>query len=130
ATGVCGLRLRNERGELVLLPFQGQQIWSARFDGRDLTMKSRFEEPRPTQNYLETYGGFLLHCAATAIGVPTGEDTDALHGELPNAPYHRAHLVLGEGEQGPSIGLGGEYQYTVAFAHNYVARPLVTLRAG
>ncbi|MGB4803261.1 MAG: DUF4432 domain-containing protein, partial [Anaerolineae bacterium] len=32
-SGVCALRLRNELGELVMLPFQGQQIWSAAFGG-------------------------------------------------------------------------------------------------
>ena len=32
-SGVCGLRLRNELGQLVMLPFQGQQIWSAEFGG-------------------------------------------------------------------------------------------------
>src|SRR5215217_600946 len=57
-SGVAALRLSNERGELVLLPFQGQQIWSAHFDGRNITMQSMFDQPRPTQNYLETYGGF------------------------------------------------------------------------
>ena len=67
---VCGLRLSNELGQLVMLPFQGQQIWSAEFGGRNLTMKSMFAEPRPTREYLETYGGFLLHCGATVMGVP------------------------------------------------------------
>ena len=38
ATGVAGLRLRNAQVELVMLPFQGQQIWSATFGGRNLTM--------------------------------------------------------------------------------------------
>jgi hypothetical protein len=129
-SGVAAVRLRNDQGELVMLPFQGQQIWSASFGGRNLTMKSMFDQPRPTQNYLETYGGFLLHCGATAMGVPTGDDTHALHGELPNAPYQQAWIVLGEDERGRYIGLGGEYQYTVAFNHNYVAHPLVKLYAG
>jgi hypothetical protein len=92
-SGVCGLGLKNELGQLVLLPFQGQQIWSAEFGGRNLTMKSMFAEPRPTREYLETYGGFLLHCGATAMGVPSKEDTHPLHGELPNAPFQRAYLV-------------------------------------
>jgi len=34
ASGVCGLRLKNGLGELTLLPFQGQQIWSAAFHGQ------------------------------------------------------------------------------------------------
>ena len=68
-TGVCGLRLKNELGHLIMLPFQGQQVWSAEFGGRNLTMKSMFRQPSPTRVYLENYGGFLLHCAATAMGV-------------------------------------------------------------
>jgi len=129
-SGVCGLRLKNELGQLVLLPFQGQQIWSAEFGGRTLTMKSMFDEPRPTREYLETYGGFLLHCGATAMGVPSKEDTHPLHGELPNASYQKAYLVVGQDGEGSYIGLGGQYQHTVAFNHNYVAEPLVKLYIG
>ena len=129
-SGVCGLRLKNESGSLVLLPFQGQQVWSAEFGGRTLTMKSMFAEPCPTREYLHTYGGFLLHCGATAMGVPTKEDTHPLHGELPNAPYQHAYVVVGQDERGSYIGLGGQYTYTVAFNHNYVAEPLVRLYAG
>jgi len=131
-TGVCGLRLINEMGELVLLPFQGQQIWRAELDGRPLAMRSMFDEPRPTRDYLSTYGGFLLHCGATAMGVPVAEDGDThpLHGELPNAPYEEAYVVVGEDERGEFIGLGGTYQHLVAFNHNYVAEPLVKLYAG
>jgi len=129
-SGVCGLRLKNELGELVLLPYQGQQIWSAEFRGRTLTMKSMFTEPLPTRQYLETYGGFLIHCGATAMGVPSKEDTHPLHGELPNAPYQKAYLVFGQDDQGPYLGLGGRYQHTVAFGANYAAQPLVKLYAG
>jgi hypothetical protein len=128
-SGVCGLRLSNELGHLVMLPFQGQQIWSAEFGGRNLTMKSMFAEPRPTREYLETYGGFLLHCGVTAMGGPSKEDTHPLHGELPNAPYQKAYVVIGQDERGAYIGLGGRYQHTVAFNHNYVAEPLVKLYA-
>jgi len=130
SSGVLAVRLSNGRGELVMLPFQGQQIWSAQFDGRNITMQSMFDQPRPTQNYLETYGGFLIHCGATAMGVPMGADTHPLHGELPNAPYQQAWLVCGEDKRGEYIGLGGEYRYTVAFNHNYSATPVVKLYAG
>jgi len=129
-SGVCGLRLQNELGGLVLLPYQGQMIWSAEFCGRTLTMKSMFTDPVPTRQYLETYGGFLVHCGATAMGVPTKEDTHPLHGELPNAPYQKAYVVFGQDEKGPYLGLGGRYQYTVAFSTNYTAQPLVKLYAG
>ncbi|MEZ4663333.1 MAG: DUF4432 family protein [Caldilineaceae bacterium] len=128
--GVCGLRMRNERGSLVMLPFQGQQIWSAEFDGRDITMKSMFDGPRKTQEYLLNYGGFLLHCGFMAMGVPTPEDNHALHGELPNAPYGKASIVLGADERGEFIALTGAYNHTVAFSTNYLAEPTVKLYAG
>jgi hypothetical protein len=130
ATGVCGLRLKNELGQLVLLPYQGQQIWSAEFLGRILTMKSMFPEPRPNRPYLQTYGGFLVHCGFTAMGVPSEKDTHPLHGELPNAEYTEAQLVFGQDDKGSYMGLGGQYQHTVAFTCNYVAHPLVKLYAG
>jgi len=129
-SGVAGLRLNNELGELVILPFQGQQIWSARFDGRDLAMRSMFNQPNPTRAYLETYGGFLVHCGATAMGVPAGPDTHVLHGELPNAPYQKTWLIAGEDERGVYLAVGGAYEYTVAFSTHYVARPEVRLYAG
>jgi len=129
-SGVCALRMSNELGSLVMLPFQGQQIWSAEFGRRELTMVSMFDEPRATRTYLETYGGFLLHCGATAMGVPAKGDTHPLHGELPNAPYQKAYLVFGEDARGPYVGLGGRYQHTVAFSYNYAAQPLVRLYAG
>jgi hypothetical protein len=129
-SGVCAIRLRNELGQLIMLPFQGQQIWSAQFGGRELTMKSMFGAPRPTRTYLETYGGFLLHCGITAMGVPSREDTHPLHGELPNAPFQRAWLLVGEDQRGAYIGLSGEYEHIVAFNDHYVARPEVRLYAG
>lgn len=129
-SGVCGLRLSNARGELVMLPFQGQQIWSARMNGRDLTMRSMFTQPRAGVPFLETFGGFLQHCGATAMGGPSPEDTHPLHGELPNAPFQEAHLSIGKDEDGAYIALGGRYQHTVAFATNYAAEPLVKLYAG
>lgn len=127
---VCALRLKNNLGELVLLPYQGQQIWDATLRGRRLTMKSMFDQPYPTRDFLATYGGFLLHCGATAMGSPGPEDGHPLHGELPNAPYQSAALVFGADEKGEYIGLTGSYRHTVAFNYNYVATPLVKLYAG
>ena len=129
-SGVCALRLKNEQGELVLLPFQGQQIWSAAFNGRNLTMKSMFDQPRATHTYLETYGGFLLHCGAVSMGVPGPTDSHPLHGELPNAPYSQAWVVAGEDEHGLYLEMSGRYQHTVAFNYNYIAEPYTRLYAG
>jgi hypothetical protein len=64
------------------------------------------------------------------MGVPTKEDTHPLHGELPNAPYQTAYVVVGQDEKGAYIGLGGTYQNTVAFNDNYVAEPVIKLYAG
>jgi hypothetical protein len=135
-SGVSAVRLRNAAGELVLLPFQGQQIWSATFNNRNLCMKSMFARPNATREYLQNYGGLYLHCGVTAMGVPGAGDTHPLHGELPNAPYQEAWVVLGaEGGNGNQparqyIGLGGRYRHTVAFGANYVAEPMVKLYAG
>jgi hypothetical protein len=130
STGVAGLRIDNGVGTMELLPFQGQQIWDANFNGRRLTMGSMFDEPEPTQSYLGTYGGLFLHCGATAMGNPSPADTHPVHGELPNAPYHSAELLIGADEHGPFMGLSGRYRHAVAFTHNYVATPTVRLHAG
>lgn len=129
-TGVLGLRLRSDVGQMTLLPFQGQQIWDAEFLGRRLTMHSMFGEPVPTLDYLRTYGAFFIHCGATAMGGPGPTDRHPLHGELPNAPYREARLIVGHDERGPFMALTGIYRHSVAFSHNYEARPTVILNAG
>jgi len=128
-SGVCALRLKNSLGELVMLPYQGQQIWDATMRGRRLTMKSMFDEPFPTREFLSAFGAFLMHCGATAMGAPGPEDTHPLHGELHSAPYQSAALVVGSDEKGEYIGLTGSYRHTLAFNYNYVATPLVKLYA-
>lgn len=129
ASGVLAVRLRNAHGEIVLLPYQGQQIWSATIDGRSLGMQSMFDEPQPTTTYLHTYGGFFVHCGATRMGVPGPTDTHPLHGELPNARYQQAWLTIGTDDHGTYIALSGSFRYTVAFQDNYVATPEVRFYA-
>ena len=63
-SGVQGLRIENELGHIIALPYQGQQIWDCCFLGRNLTMKSMFTDPVPNVGYLQSYGAFLLHCGA------------------------------------------------------------------
>ncbi len=129
-TGVAALRIRNRVGEIVCLPFQGQQIADASFHGRRLTMRSMFGDPPQASHYLGNSGGFFVHCGATAMGNPSRDDTHPLHGELPNLPYQSATLLIGEDERGPWMGLSGTGRYTIAFTHNYEARPLLKLHAG
>ncbi len=127
-SGVAGLRVANARGEIVVLPFQGQQIWRATFDGRELTMHSMFDQPNPTQVYLETYGGFLIHCGLTGLGAPGATDNHPLHGELPNAPMQSAWLEIDPA--GEWLKVAGCYQYTVAFSTNYRATVSTKLSFG
>ena len=127
-SGIEALRAKNTRGEIIVLPFKGQQIWRAIFDGRDLTMKSMFEEPVATATYLETYGAFFIHCGITGMGAPGPADRHPLHGELPNAPFQYAWLELDEAEK--RLTVGGAYRHTVAFASNYRATAEIALLAG
>ena len=128
ASGVEALRVKNARGEIIVLPFKGQQIWRAAFDGRELTMKSMFEEPVDTMVYLETYGAFLIHCGLTGLGAPGPQDSHPLHGELPNAPFQTAWIELDQQRQ--CVTIGGTYRHTVAFSTNYLATASIRLTAG
>jgi len=126
-TGVAAIRVVNKRGGIIVLPYQGQQIWRCSFDERELTMKSMFDEPVSTTDYLGTYGGFFLHCGVTTIGVPQKNDTHPLHGELPNASYQEAYIKCGNNDKGNYVVIGGKYEYTVAFNHHYIAEPQITI---
>jgi hypothetical protein len=125
ASGIAALRIRNRRGEVIVLPFKGHQIWRATFDGRDLTMKSMFEEPVPNVPYLETYGAFFIHCGATAIGPAEGHIP--LHGELPNAPYQKGWIEIDEAKG--TCAIIGTYEHTVAFSYHYLATSTYVLGA-
>ena len=41
------------------LPYMGQIVWRACFDGVELAMQSMFDAPRPAQTIIETYTGCL-----------------------------------------------------------------------
>jgi hypothetical protein len=129
-SGVPALRLRHALGQICLLPYHGQQIWDAEFLGRRLTMRSIFPEPRPTRDYLANYGAFFIHCGATAMGNPGPADRHPLHGELPNACYERAQLVVGAEGGKAFMALTGTYRHRVALSHHYVAQPTVRLADG
>ena len=119
STGIEALTIATPLGEATFLPFKGQQVWDARFLGRRLTMRSMFEEPQPTDDYLASYGAFLIHCGITAMGGPGLGDTHPLHGELPNARFQSARLISGSDTQGPYLALAGTYRQARAFSHNY-----------
>jgi len=129
-TGVKALALENNRGRVVVLPYQGQMIWSAVFDGCDLTMRNMFSQPRPSPTVIGTYGCFMFHSGLLRNGCPTSEDDHPLHGEMPCAPMDAAWLEVGEDAGGAFLRLGGEYEYVQGFGDHYRARPSVALRAG
>ena len=131
STGVKAVRLKNDRGAIVLLPYMGQMIWRAEFDGYDMTMKTIFDEPIAAKEVFgETYGCFLMHCGLTAMGNPTREDDHKPHGELPIAKYQKVFIVSGEDEEGKYIGLSGVYTHKSCYALNYDFSPLVKIYEG
>ena len=131
STGVKAVRLRNDRGAIVMLPYMGQIVWRAEFDGYDMTMKTIFDEPiQAKETFEETYGCFLMHCGLTAMGNPTAEDNHKPHGELPICKYDTVYLVSGEDEGGKFIGLSGVYTMKSCYAVNYDFSPLVKIYEG
>jgi hypothetical protein len=106
-TGVEAIRLANARGHVIVLPYMGQMIWRACFDGVELAMHSMFDAPRPAQTIIETYGCLAYHAGLLRNGVPTAEDTHPLHGEAvacrwtgPRSPAARMETDHGSALQG------------------------------
>ena len=126
-SGVRALRIKNSRGEMVVLPFLGQKVWEAKFDGRDLRWRSPVKEPKQTRDFLSNFGSFLVHCGMSAMGSPGPGDNHPIHGELTNALYDSAYIDAGEDAQGRYIGVGGRYLHSAAFGHNYRAEPYARL---
>ncbi len=129
-TGVEAIRLRHPRGEVVILPYLGQMVWSAKFDGVELAMQGMFDVPRPAQTIVETYGCLMFHSGLLRNGVPAAEDTHALHGEMPCMPMDRAGLCCGTDDTGGWIAVTGARDYALGFGAHYRATPHVTLHAG
>ncbi|RMW09135.1 putative cytoplasmic protein, partial [Pseudomonas amygdali pv. tabaci] len=86
-------------------------MWSAEFDGVDLTMLNMFTQPRPSASVIGTYGCFMFHSGLLRNGCPGPEDDHALHGEMPCAPMDDAWLQAGEDEHGAYLRLGGTCEY-------------------
>jgi len=131
STGVKALKVSNRRGSFTILPQMGQMIWRCDFDGRELTMKSMYDEPKDCQaSFEESYGCFLMHCGLTAIGSPASGDAHPPHGELPIARYQEAYLEFGADAGGAYAAVGGTYRHDLCFSYNYTFSPRIVLRAG
>lgn len=124
ASSVEGLKIQNSRGYLVILPWMGQMIWDAQFDGHDLTMRNMFRQPKPAAEVVATYGCFAFHSGLLANGCPSPEDTHPLHGEMPCAAMDDAWLEL----EDDSLRVAGRYEYVMGFGHHYQAQPAVVMR--
>lgn len=129
-TGVEAIRLSNARGSVVVLPYLGQIVWSATFDGVELAMQSMFRAPRPAKVIVETYGCLAYHAGLLRNGVPSPADTHALHGEMPCAEMDEAGIACGKDERGPWIAVTGLREYAMGFGAHYRATPRVVLRDG
>ncbi|WP_413742851.1 DUF4432 family protein [Sodalis sp. RH15] len=127
-SGIEAVRLKNRRGHLVVLPYYGQMIWQAMFDGVDLTMSSRFKTPRQADDIVGTYGCFMYHSGLLHNGNPGEHDRHPLHGEMPLAPMDRAGIEMGEDIEGPWMAVVGEREYLMGFGDHYMARPRVVIR--
>lgn len=128
-SGVEALTLGNSRGYITVLPFMGQMVWDAVFDGVDLTMKNMFSQPLPKKTIVETYGCYMYHSGLLRNGCPSPEDSHDLHGEMPCAPMDTAEIVFGEDNKGFFVGIAGSYEYVMGFGDHYLAEPSVCLRA-
>ena len=127
-SGIAGLRLRNRRGALVILPWFGQMIWDARFDGVELAMRSGFDMPLPADTVAGTYGCFAFHSGLLRNGVPSAEDDHAAHGEFPCAAMRSAFLELLQQDGALALRVTSERDHVVGFGPHYRAHPGVTLR--
>ncbi len=127
-TGVEAVRIANSRGVVVVLPYLGQMIWSAAFDGVELAMQSMFRQPRPAKTIVETYGCLAYHAGILRNGVPGVGDAHALHGEAPCAEMDNVGIACGADERGRWIAITGEHEYAIGFGAHYLSRPRVVLR--
>ena len=130
-TGVAALKVSNRRGSFTILPWMGQMIWRCDFDGRELAMKSIYDEPKDCQAcFNESYGCFMMHCGLTAMGNPTAEDTHVGHAELPIIRYREAYLEFGSDKAGAYVAVDGTAFHDMCFTYNYSFSPRVVLRRG
>ena len=112
----------------VMLPFQGQQIWSAQFVGRELTMKSMFDEPRATPDYLEHLRRLPAPLRRSRPwACPPPRTRTRCTASCPTPPTSRRAWWPARTSRAPTSAWAAQYQHTVAFNDNYVAQPLVKL---
>ncbi len=128
-TGVAALRLANLRGYVVVLPWMGQIVWDAVFDGVRLTMGSLFDAPRPAKEIIDTYGCLAFHSGLLRNGCPGPDDTHLLHGEMACAAMDRCRLHLGRDNEGDFVRVTSDRLFVRGFGNRYLAEASITLQA-
>ena len=125
-SGVESVTVSNSRGRVEVLPFLGQIIWDAEFDGVSLRMDSTFSQPKKSTLIEDTYGCFGFHSGLLVNGCPGPGDEHPLHGEFACADFDEAWLEV----DAESAAVSGRYEYVKGFGHHYEAVPAVRLHAG
>lgn len=69
-SGIESVKIANAKGYVELLPYMGQIIWDAEFNGISLRLKNIFKEPKPATCIVDTYGCFAFHSGLLANGCP------------------------------------------------------------
>ncbi|TNH05072.1 DUF4432 family protein [Testudinibacter sp. TR-2022] len=124
-SGIEAIKISNQKGFITVLPFYGQIIWDAYFNGHSLKMKNMFSEPKCGTEIIDTYGCFSFHSGLIRNGCPAPEDNHPLHGEMPCAAMDKAWLEFEDNH----VALCGEYEYVKGFGDHYLAQPKVILYA-
>lgn len=122
-SGVEAVRIAAGRGEFIWLPYLGQQIWDWSVDGKSRKFEGFVAEPSYGKNFLQNYGGFLLHCGMTAMGNPGANDTHLHHGELPVARFDEAWIEITQEEGREALSLNGSLHWHVPFVAEYRCVP-------
>lgn len=122
-SGVEAVKISAGRGEFVWLPFLGQQIWDWKVDGASLKFHGFVEEPSYGKNFLQNYGGFLIHCGMTAMGNPGPKDAHLHHGELPVTRFDEAWIEIGQQDGQETLSLNGRLHWHVPFVAEYRLSP-------
>lgn len=122
-SGIEAIKIKNECGYIIVLPYMGQIIWDVVFNGHSLTMKNMFSQPLKAQEIVDTYGCFAFHSGLLTNGCPSPQDIHPLHGEMPCADMDEAFLEITD----DYIKLISTKEYVRGFGHHYIARPSVTL---
>lgn len=123
-SGIESVKIANAKGYVELLPYMGQIIWDAEFNGISLRLKNIFKEPKPATCIVDTYGCFAFHSGLLANGCPGPEDTHPMHGEFSCAKMDEAWLEISE----DTVSLVSKYEYCQGFGYHYIAQPSVSLK--